>query len=125
MTGCRSNAAAIISVQEPRRSHSRPALPAKKEAQVLRRPWLRALGAGPSAKEEAQVLRRQAAQRLGVFADGALEDELLLLLQLQDALLDGAADHKAHHVDRLVLPQPVDAVLRLRLRRVPAEGFRA
>ena len=52
---------------------------------------------------------------------GALKHEPLLLLQLEDALLDRPADHKARDMDRLVLAQAVDAVLRLRLyRRVPA-----
>ena len=36
-------------------------------------------------------------------------------LQLEDALLNGARDHKPHDMDGLVLAQPVDAVLRLRL----------
>lgn len=47
--------------------------------------------------------------------------QLLLLLQLEDALLDGAADDKARHAHRLELAQTVDAVLSLLLhRRVPA-----
>ena len=37
-------------------------------------------------------------------------------LQLEDAFLDGARNHKSDHVDRLVLAQPVDAVLRLSLQ---------
>lgn len=42
-----------------------------------------------------------------------LEHQLLLLLQLEDALLDGAADHEAYHRDGLVLAQAVDTVLRI------------
>ncbi len=38
-------------------------------------------------------------------------------LQLQDALLNGTRNHKPHYMDRLVLAQPVDPVLRLRLSK--------
>lgn len=39
--------------------------------------------------------------------------QLLLLLQLEDALLDRAADDEARHAHRLELAEAVDAVLRL------------
>ena len=41
-------------------------------------------------------------------------------LELEDALLNGAGDDEARHVDGLELPQPMDSIRRLLLdRRVP------
>jgi hypothetical protein len=66
-------------------------------------------------KQEPQVVLGEAAERGGVAAHSALEHQQLLLLQLQDALLDGAADDEAHDADGLELPQAMDAVLGLRV----------
>mmetsp|Transcript_32898 Transcript_32898/g.72651 ORF Transcript_32898/g.72651 Transcript_32898/m.72651 type:complete len:288 (+) Transcript_32898:313-1176(+) len=75
------------------------------------------LSTAASAKQEAQVILSQPAQRLHVPPHGALKHQLLLLLQLQDTLLNGAPDDEAHHCDGLVLPQAVDTVLGLLLHR--------
>ena len=66
------------------------------------------------AEQEAQVIDRQFAQGLCISAYCTLKDETLLLLQLQDALLDGARDYKAGNCDGLVLSEPMDAVLQRR-----------
>ena len=63
------------------------------------------------AKEEAEVVDGELAERFSILADGAFEHELLLLLELEDALLNGSRHDEARDTDRLVLPQPVNAVL--------------
>jgi hypothetical protein len=45
------------------------------------------------------------------------EDKERMHLQLENALLNGARDHEPHNMDGLVLAQPMNAVLRLRLLR--------
>lgn len=56
-----------------------------------------------SAKQEAQIILSQAPKRLCIAADRSLKHCLLLILQLQDPLLDGASHHKARRADCLVL----------------------
>mmetsp|Transcript_54236 Transcript_54236/g.172149 ORF Transcript_54236/g.172149 Transcript_54236/m.172149 type:complete len:366 (-) Transcript_54236:619-1716(-) len=96
----------------PRRSLHSTATPCSLRHPAARQPPPSALG-----EEEAHVVLRQAPQRLGGAPHRTLEDELLLLLQLDDPLLDGALDDEAGRAHGLVLPQAVNAVLRLLLHR--------
>eukprot|EP00965_Chrysotila_dentata_P187042 6171890-Pleurochrysis_carterae.AAC.1 len=74
-------------------------------------------------EEESQVLLTELRERSRIAADGALEDEPLLVLQPQDALLHRVAHDEAHGADGLGLPQPVRAVDRLILGGgVPPRG---
>ena len=82
---------------------------------TAKRPRDRPRGPGRGAhflvlEEEAQVLLRELAERGGVASDSAFEDEPLLVLQPQDALLDSVAYDEAHRADRLVLADAVGAV---------------
>mmetsp|Transcript_46751 Transcript_46751/g.95617 ORF Transcript_46751/g.95617 Transcript_46751/m.95617 type:complete len:441 (-) Transcript_46751:318-1640(-) len=75
---------------------------------------------GGSGEEEAHVGLGELGERLVAPPDGALEDQALLLLQPQDAVLDRVLDHEADNADGLELPQPVDPIHRLKLNsRVP------
>lgn len=43
-------------------------------------------------------------------------------LQLEDALFDGSPNHKAGHVDWLVLPKPMDPILSLQAKTNTVSG---
>eukprot|EP00312_Isochrysidales_sp_CCMP1244_P004388 CAMPEP_0196676380 /NCGR_PEP_ID=MMETSP1090-20130531/4825_1 /TAXON_ID=37098 /ORGANISM="Isochrysis sp, Strain CCMP1244" /LENGTH=231 /DNA_ID=CAMNT_0042014343 /DNA_START=129 /DNA_END=821 /DNA_ORIENTATION=- len=66
--------------------------------------------AGVILEQEAQVVLRELRERADVSADGALEDEPLLVLQANDALLHGVAHDKPNRADGLVLAEAVGAV---------------
>merc|ERR1711924_408288 len=55
-------------------------------------------------EEEGEVVLVQALHGLGAVVDGAVEDELLLLLLLHHALLDGPLGGEPHGRDGLGLP---------------------
>jgi hypothetical protein len=71
-------------------------------------------------EEELEVLLRKLPERRSVAADGALENQPLLVLQAEYALLDCVAHNEAHGADRLMLAEAVRSVNRLVLgSRVP------
>lgn len=71
-------------------------------------------------KEEAQVIYSEPGKGASITTNGAVKDELLLVLQAQDALFDSVLDDESHGMDGLVLAHAVRAVNRLHLgSRVP------
>lgn len=71
-------------------------------------------------EQEAEVVDRELSGGRRVSPHGAVEHQLLLFLQLDDAFLDSVLDDEARGVDRLELPQSVRAVDGLHLSsRVP------
>jgi hypothetical protein len=63
-----------------------------------------------SLEQKAHVLNIQARHGGGVSPDGAVEHKPFLLLQVQNALLDGVGHYEARGVDGLVLADAMGAV---------------
>lgn len=68
-------------------------------------------------EQEPHVVHRELTHAATVAAHGAVEHQLLLLLQAQDALLDCVLNDEARGVDGPVLADAVGAVDGLHLRR--------
>ena len=61
-------------------------------------------------EQKAHVLHVQASHGARVPADGAIEDQTLLLLQAEDAFLDSVLQDEPRGVDGLVLADAVRAI---------------
>ena len=77
-------------------------------------------------EQEAEIVDRKLSRGPRVSPDGAVEHQLLLFLQLDDALLDRVLDDEAGGVNRLELTQSVRTVDGLHFSgRVPPPGYLA